>query len=234
MFQQIFNPNNFFFRWCGKIFDTVLLSVLWIFLCLPVVTMGPATAALYYTSVKCLRRDEGEPYRNFFHAFKENFKVGAISGVIVAALLGVLWLSWRVLTLSELTAAGTVVRVAFRVALVVPLGLVCWLFPVLSRFTLGVGGLFRTALALAIKHLPSTILLVLLNALAVVFCLNYWLPVAFVPVLSALMSSLLLERVFKKYIAPPAVAEAKEEEALPSMGERPEEEPEEEKPWYLK
>ena len=36
--------------------DIVGLSILWTFLCLPIVTAGPATAALYYTVVKCLRR----------------------------------------------------------------------------------------------------------------------------------------------------------------------------------
>ena len=51
MFQRIFNPNNLFFQGCSKIFDLVVLSALWLALCLPVVTIGPATAALYYTVV---------------------------------------------------------------------------------------------------------------------------------------------------------------------------------------
>ena len=49
MFRQVFDPDNLFWRIMARGVDFVGLSIFWIALCLPVVTIGPATAALYYT-----------------------------------------------------------------------------------------------------------------------------------------------------------------------------------------
>ena len=67
---RIFNPDNGFFRITGKAVDIILLSLLWTACCLPVFTIGPSSAALYYTVEKCLLRGEGQPYRAFFHSFR--------------------------------------------------------------------------------------------------------------------------------------------------------------------
>lgn len=218
MFQQIFNPNNLFFRTCDKIFDVVVLSVLWAVLCLPVVTAGPATAALYYTVVKCIRRGEAGTYRNFFHAFKENFKVGAVSGVVAAGAGALLWLGWSVVNAATAgVAGGAAMRAAYTVVLVIPLGVGVFLFPALSRFDFGVGGLFVTSLKLAVKHLPSTVALALLHVEVVQVTLQTLFPLTFAPALTALISSFLLERIFKKYTPAPR-----------------EDERDEESPWYLK
>ena len=56
--SEFFNPEKGIWAWLSTLVDVVGLSVLWIALCLPVVTIGPATAALYYTVVKCVRRRE--------------------------------------------------------------------------------------------------------------------------------------------------------------------------------
>ena len=84
--RGIFNPENGFWRVTGKIVDAALLSLFWIVCSLPVFTLGPATAALYKTSVKCLRGDETKSWSMFFLTFKENFKVGALTSLIVAAI----------------------------------------------------------------------------------------------------------------------------------------------------
>ena len=36
----------------GKVIDIIWLSTLWFICCLPIVTIGASTTALYYTSVK--------------------------------------------------------------------------------------------------------------------------------------------------------------------------------------
>lgn len=237
MLERIFDPNNIVFRACGKIFDMVVLSALFCALCLPVVTIGPAVTALYYTVVKCVRRGESATYKNFFRAFKENFKVGAVSGVLVLLACALLWAGWFLLRYADPgDTASLVMRTAYMVALVVPLGTAFYMGPVLSRFTLGVGGLFSTSLKLAVKHLPSTAVLVLLNLEAVQLSLVYLVPLYISPALTALLSSLFLERIFKKYTPAPEAAPAEPEApAHPNMDDLPVEELEgPETPWYLK
>ena len=47
--RGIFDPENGFFRTLSRMVDVVGLSLLWVVLSLPLVTFGPACAALYHT-----------------------------------------------------------------------------------------------------------------------------------------------------------------------------------------
>ena len=89
---------------------------------------------------------------------------------------------------------------AYQFFLLLPLGMSCYLFPVLSRFTFRTGGLLLNCAKLAVAHLPSTILMGLLLALAI-WCCSY-VPVlaAVLPTLLALAHSWPLERIFRPYI----------------------------------
>ena len=45
---------------------------------IPIITIGPATAALYYTVVKVVRRNRETVIKSFFHSFKSNLKQGIL------------------------------------------------------------------------------------------------------------------------------------------------------------
>ncbi len=89
--------------------------------------------------------------------------------------------------------------VAYYFALILPAGVLCWLFPLLGRFDYGVRGLFHTALQLTAAHLPSTVVVVLLTAQTAVFCIEEWWPVVFMPAVSVLLVSLFFEKIFQRY-----------------------------------
>ena len=56
-----------------KIGELVVLSILWFFTSLPVVTIGVSTTALYYAMVKSVRMDRGYFFKEYFKAWKDNF-----------------------------------------------------------------------------------------------------------------------------------------------------------------
>ena len=64
--EQIFNPDNFFWRWFGKLADFFLLSCLWLLCCVPIVTIGASSIALYDTVAHCVRGPDDDTYRRFF------------------------------------------------------------------------------------------------------------------------------------------------------------------------
>ena len=55
---DFFNPEKGVWAALSTMVDVCGLSILWLFLCLPVVTIGPATAALYHTAAVCIRKGE--------------------------------------------------------------------------------------------------------------------------------------------------------------------------------
>ena len=225
MLNQIFNPENGLFRMTGKVFDLVVLSALWLLCSLPVVTVGSATAALYYSAVKCVRRDEEHLVRNFFHSFQENLRAGI--PVTLIALVVALFLNWgrSILLAAALEQGGALVAVyiAYLVALIAPIGVVCYAFPLLSRFAFGPVGLISAAFKLALGHLPATVVMVITLAAAVSLCVQNlllsMLPLLLCPAVVALVWSLFLERIFKGLMPQEEQTETDEDEG---------------KPWYLR
>lgn len=198
---DFFNPEKGIWAWLSTLVDVVGLSVLWIALCLPVVTIGPATAALYHTVVKCVRGRESGAFGDYLRSFRANFKVGLGATLIMIPLFLLLLGGYRIVCWygTHLGGMAYILYVAYYFALVLPAGVLCWLFPLLGRFEYSVRELFRTAFQLTIAHLPSTVIVVLLTFQSAVFCLNRWWPVVFLPSVAVLLVSLFTERIFQKY-----------------------------------
>ena len=55
MFSGIFNYDNPIWRFIGKFCDVMILNVLWLVCFIPVVTVGAATTAVYYVTLKLVR-----------------------------------------------------------------------------------------------------------------------------------------------------------------------------------
>lgn len=196
---NLFNMDNVFFTAIGKLVDLMIISILWVIICIPVITIGPATTALYYTVVKVIRRERGYLLREFFGSFKSNFKTGSLAGIIITILAIALYLDRKIVSTYE----GNVYFILFSVfnAMILFLFFVSiYIFPILSRFKVGLKQLFKSSLFMAIKHLPTTILMAVI-IISFMLGIRMMPPVAFVgPALCVLLCSFLLERVFKKYM----------------------------------
>ena len=84
--NNLFNPDNKFFAFMGKVADLMILNLLCIVCCLPIVTAGASITALYYVTLKIARNEETYIARGFFHSFKENFKQATIIHLIMIVL----------------------------------------------------------------------------------------------------------------------------------------------------
>ena len=199
--QKIFNTENLLWRIVSLGVDIVGLSLAWAFLCLPVVTAGPATSALYYTVVKCLRQKEKRTFKVFWESFKSCLKRGIVITLIAVPVGIILAIGYSIMKLNWASAQGAVMFVAYDVALVVPIGILCWLLALTARFDIKLKDSFQTAFRLCFRHLPSTVVVVLLWVETVIFLIEYWWPVFFAPAAAAFFTSLFFERIFPKYLS---------------------------------
>jgi len=55
----MFGPETKFFKVTNQIGNILLVSVLWLIGCIPVITIGTSTIAMYYAMVKAVRCEEG-------------------------------------------------------------------------------------------------------------------------------------------------------------------------------
>lgn len=72
--MHFLSPNSVFGRWMAFFLDALLISMAWFLCCLPIVTIGAATAALNKVAQNWMRSRSECTLRDFFVAFRENFK----------------------------------------------------------------------------------------------------------------------------------------------------------------
>lgn len=244
------NPDNKFFSFMGKAFDTLVLNIIWLLLCvpLPVVTVVwiaktenllfliltvlallpvvPATTALYYAIVKSVRRERSYAIKEFFRSFIRNFKQGAIFSLIALVMMAVLFIDFQY-TLGLMQAqesSGSVYLGVFIVITLLFCAMYAYIGPLLSRFEMKTTGILKTAFIMATRHLLTTLTLLVLMAAVLVGCYIILPGMFFLPAVATLLSSFMIEKVFKKYMP------EKEEPQLDAAGEEIGQEKDE---WYL-
>lgn len=195
---NLFNMDNFFFRFMGKLFDVVALNLVFIIVCIPIVTIGPAISALYYASVKSIRRDRSYPIKEFFKAFKRDFKQSFIVGLILVLAAAIIYVDIR-FVVDYIKNDFTAMRYVYLVIGLVISFISVYIFPLISRFSLKISGLFRLSFYLAIRHLLTTIVsIILLFGGFVLVYISAGLALLFVPVLVNLLISIMMEKVLIK------------------------------------
>ena len=208
MLKKIFGIDSSFTDIMGKLADLVLLSVLWLLCCLPAVTFATSTSALYYTTMKCIRRERGTIGKEFFGFFKSNWKTG-IGVSLCYFVLGALVVS-NIRAVGQMEA-GSGLYVFYRVeSLWVGLLFVflsIYLFPVFSRFEYGVIEAVKMSLLLSVRHIVRSVVMAVLFGGVVFAVLRFPAAVLILPALWMLILSYLMEKIFVKYMKEPEEGE---------------------------
>lgn len=197
---SLFDPENKFSSFMGKVGDLIILSFFWSLLSMTLFFAGPACSALYYASVKSIRSEYGIARKEFFRSFKAGCRQG--TGV------GILFLMYSLLTYGSIAFSNRlnleqgwalVYWILARMLIFPPVLVSVWIFPLLGRFTIKTGKLLETAFYLSIRHLRTTVLLAAGTG-AAILCVVY-MPILtlLVPAAAAFGASYFLEPVFKKY-----------------------------------
>lgn len=79
------NIDNPVFQIMGRIGDIAGLNLLWLVCCLPVVTAGASTTALFHAARRMLDGEESRVCRDFFRSFRRNFQQATALWLILLA-----------------------------------------------------------------------------------------------------------------------------------------------------
>ena len=184
--------------------ELILLGLVYILCCVPVITFGPATTALYHAVVKSVRRGRGYPIREFFWAMRTHFKKAAIAGTIFLAwCAGLFFLNMKVIHVEQ--SLQPFRAKAFVILVILTTAIAIYLFPILSRFRVSVGGAYNMAFLISGQHFIVT-LLHIAAAVGLVYlylCVLPLLTLLILPAFWVFLSSLLMERVLKSYMPEP-------------------------------
>ncbi len=203
--------KRFFVEFLHRFWQLVLLNLLYILACIPIITIGPATAAMNYV---CRNFSQAKPvffFSDFIEKCKEHFKQGVIVWLIqlgVGALLTGSFLSW---TDSAFNVSSTFRTVAVIVIFIFGYLLLFgsfYIYPMMVSFDLSVKQLIRNSVILALTQLwRNLVILLVLAAYVLLFALFdilvLPLPLFLGFTLLAYVANGLIFPVLQRYVAAP-------------------------------
>lgn len=140
------------------LWDLIVVNLLWILFCIPIITMGPATCALFSVTMKLPSGENVPIVKEFLHAVCSNFKQGIVHGLAAAALLVVAGVD-AVFALQQRGLAMTTFLVTSILVTSVGLTYICYVFPLQARFCNKVSRQIKNAFILAFCNPIKTILM---------------------------------------------------------------------------
>ena len=201
------NPDGRVMSFLARLGDMFILNILYVVCCIPIITIGAATTALYYNTLKMAENRESYVWKEFLRTFKENFKQATVIWMIILVIGAVLVADFFVMggigsqALASVTAIVVIVVGIFLILMGV------YVFPVLARFDNSVKNIMKYALLMAIRHLPSTIVILARHSVPLLLAfasleafIKGLLPVLlFTASILAYFESKLFSRIFSNY-----------------------------------
>ena len=131
-----------------RMFDLMVLNILWLLCCLPVFTFGPASSALARVMITLVRGGSEAVAKNFFIAFRRDF-----GRAVVLGLIGLLGLAIAVSDILFALSLSGGMKILFLIVAVLVSSLVfsylAYIFALHAFFENSIAGQIRNALSLA-------------------------------------------------------------------------------------
>ncbi len=202
------NFDSSFMQFLSRCADLIILNVLWVLCCLPVITIGASTTALYRCMLNMYSEDLPTGAKTFFRAFKSNFKQSTVLFLIQCVgfvLLGVdIWCC-----LYNSASISFVIRIFAMVSAFLILGIGFYLYPLQAQFENSVKRTLYNSVYLTFSHIPATLLALAVYSVPVIlFAYDYslflktgLLWIAGGTSVLVFVNTFLIKRIFSRYLS---------------------------------
>ena len=140
----------------GRAADLAWLNILCVLCSIPVFTFGASVTAKYYVAMKLERGEAPYVTKEFFKAFKDNFKQDLKVSFILILIYAFFGADWYIIHKSGNIPVVFIGMLAIFSIMV--LMITFCIFPMIARFEMQTFVAFRNALIFEVVHLPRVIL----------------------------------------------------------------------------
>lgn len=154
--SEFFNLDSPVFRFLARVFDYILVNLLFVALSLPVLTLGPALTALYRCLLKAPENGGSPSVKVFWRTFRGSFRSGLLPGICFLLLGGLLLGDLRIIgQMPSAVRVGLSAGVILLMLLLLGTGL--FFFPLLANHPeVRSRSLFKPAFIRSVGLLPRT------------------------------------------------------------------------------
>ena len=200
--RKFLNPDSPLMIFLSNLTDIIVLNVLCFICCLPVITIGPSVTAMHYITLKIARDEEIYVLRDYFKAFKENFKQSIIAWMVFLVITAVFFVDYLILKDMGLENTKVFLMIIGAIYLLVCFTMM-YVFPLMARFENSLKQTVKNAFFMSILYIFKTVIMAVIYAIPFVLLpLHYNVLMVFLLVgLSgpAYFNSFIWKSIFKKY-----------------------------------
>ena len=207
--KDFFSAEGPFFHTISVLTDMVYLTALFFLTSLPIFTMGASMCAMYYTANKAIRHDRSYVGKEYFRAFKDNFKQATPVWLVLMVVYAVL--GFETYTMYGYAVEGQSFGRVYLLLMIIVVMIIVWnvyLFAYMSRFKNTLGNCLRNAAVFAGGSFLRSLALFLIMFFFLLLIVSWPVLIVILPATYTLLANLMIEKVFEKYMSP----EQKQEE----------------------
>lgn len=167
-----FNIDSPFMSFLSKIADLIILNLLVVICSIPVVTVGASWTAMYYVLMRIRNDETTSVTKDFFYAFKLNFKQATILWAFFLVVIAVLVIEYVYLFVVGLETIANIKIFVYVITALVLISL-AWSFALLSRYNNSIGRIILNSYLIGLTEFPCTLCMVVLMLLPVALALIF-------------------------------------------------------------
>lgn len=190
---------NGFMNFLNKTAQLFYINSCWLIACIPVITIGPASIAMYTAIQKSLIDDRGYAISGFWQEFKANFKSGV--KVWIPMLLAMLVMGFDISYFYGVVKDGRpwgLVYLVFLVILVLTILTALYSFAYMAKFTDTTIRCIRNPLFIMLMHPFKNVVIVIVGIVLILFAAFIPWTLLILPAAFMMMFVQYMERIFKK------------------------------------
>ena len=199
--NKIFGLDSPLIQFLNKVADLMWLNLLTLLCCIPVITIGASLTSAHYVALKMKRNEEGYIAKEFFKAFKVNFKQSTLIWLILLIIAAVIGADLYIMKETDLGIPEFFRVIIMAIGLLV-IFMAVWVFPVQAKFINTLSQTMKNAFSLSVIQIPKTLLMIVLYAAPPVLCIWFLqiFPLYFILGLSLpiYISAMLYNKMFQK------------------------------------
>ena len=157
----LFAPDSRFMRYLNRFADLMILNLLFLLTSIPIFTIGASLTALYSVCFHLGTDREGSTFRDYFAAFKENFRQA--TSLFLLLLLWLMGTGGAAVIFCFMAGWMHYLFVPFAVLFIVVVLVASYVFPLLSRFENQNTITLKNAALLSLGYLPRSIIIGAIN-----------------------------------------------------------------------
>lgn len=155
-----------------KVTDFLILNLLFIIFCIPVFTLGAAVSALYSVIFKELKNEDVYVFKNFWQAFKVNFKQGTLVWVVFLFILVAVNIDFKIIQQGNIYGKSFLLLILLIIDVLLFVGLL-YVFPYIAKFKNTFKRTIVNAIVIGVASFPSTAMIVVFLAFCIFILVKF-------------------------------------------------------------